>query len=136
MNVSWNDAKGYCQWAGVRLPSEAEWEKAARGTDGRKYPWGNEFDGSLCVNSVPPNNSTKVESVKTDKGKSPYGVMHMSGNVWQWCEGEDEYRLGLHVLGGGSWYNYNSQFFCSSYRNYYDPDFRDYNLSFRCASGQ
>jgi formylglycine-generating enzyme required for sulfatase activity len=81
VNVSWEDARAYADWAGVALPTEAQWEKAARGTDGREYPWGNEWDASKCANSL---SSTKpVGSYAGDL--SPYGLHDMAGNVWEWC---------------------------------------------------
>jgi len=95
--MSWNDASAYCQWAGRRLPSEAEWEKAARGTDGRMYPWGNQKPNQTLLNLADKNITTSWADKQSDDGyaftspvgnyplgASPYGAMDMAGNVWDW----------------------------------------------------
>ena len=81
--VTWHDAQAFCQWANVRLASEAEWEKAARGVDGRVFPWGNQApDESLCNFGLRVGDTTPVD--RYAQGASPYGVLEMAGNVWEW----------------------------------------------------
>jgi len=100
--VSYEDMKAYATWAGKRLPSQAEWQLAAQGTDGRKWPWGNEFHGTSCNNSF--GRPTPVDAFP--KGKSPYNVMDMVGNVWQMTG--DMYFNGnnyFSIIRGGSYFN-------------------------------
>jgi serine/threonine-protein kinase len=107
VNVSWDDAKAFCEWAGVDLPSEAEWEMAAKGTGGRDYPWGCDWDASMC-NSGDSELRRTTPVGNYPSGASPYGVLDMAGNVLQWCgdpweeKAIDRYARGDHAPPGSS----------------------------------
>ena len=153
VNVSWADAKAYCDWAGAALPTEEQWEKAARGTDARKYPWGNKWDPAKLWSSTPVTRTSTAPVGSDAAGASPYGCLDMEGNVRQWCkdwclnEDDDSQQAPnanpsappiaqYGVLKGGSWGNDLEKVFrCSSRYDIFLPTHRDVYIGFRAARG-
>lgn len=138
VGVSFYEAKAYCEWLSektgkkYRLPKEKEWEKAARGTDGRQYPWGNEFDQNKC-NSVESDKGKTTDVTLYPQGISPFGCYDMAGNVWEWCDSfYNEEERGLRVLRGGGW-NVSVGLCRSSFRDPDLPEHRDFDIGFRLA---
>jgi formylglycine-generating enzyme required for sulfatase activity len=152
VQVSWHDAVAYCEWLSektgkpYRLPFEKEWEKVARGTDSREFPWGDEWDESKCKTAQGGPGTTTPVGQYSPHGDSPYGVADMAGNVWEWCtdwfqayQGNpfpDEYygEMSKRVLRGGSWKDSRVGARCA-YREGDPPDHMDDRIGFRCVRG-
>jgi len=151
--VSWEDAAAFCRWAtqtlgrSLHLPSEAEWEKAARGTDGRIYPWGDQAPDRQLANFNQNEKGTTPVGRYSPQGDSPYGCADMAGNVWQWVQdwySRDYYQTSpernptgptsgkYKVVRGGSWLNYAGNI-RSPYRLDPEPDNRYNVFGFRCV---
>jgi formylglycine-generating enzyme required for sulfatase activity len=131
--VDWHEASGFCAWAGGRLPTGAEWEKAARGTDARNWPWGNEPDDGRAHVGAGIKHGAPAPVGSFAAGASPYGVLDLAGNVWEWVADEDP--PGERVLRGGSYESPGLAWARCAMRSHSRPIRRRSHIGFRPARG-
>ena len=140
VGVSWYEADAYARWANRALPTEQQWELAARGTDGREYPWAGDFDSKLCnTEESGLGRTSRVE--RYPDGVSPAGCYDMAGNVWEWTrtsykseEAVDDFTPDEYdaLLKGGSWYDLAEYSRCAIRFKFLEVR-RDYFVGFRCV---
>lgn len=146
--ITWSEAEQFCRWKGKRLPTEAEWEKAARGTQGNEFPWGNEWDPKqINTGDDAPWEDGIAPVGSYENSKSPYGAYDMAGNVWEWVQDDyrpypgsdyrspdfDQHKKIIRGGGGGVGHYSLSEFFRSAARQASDPNTTSADVGFRCA---
>jgi formylglycine-generating enzyme required for sulfatase activity len=155
VGINWFEAVAYCRWLAAqtgipfRLPTEAEWEKAARGPEGLIYPWGNRWETGRC-NSKEAGKERTTPVGSYPNGASPYGTLDMAGNMWEWCvtkwqkpypyrleeEGTNDYLAGdsIRALRGGSWVAEQKSVRGANRNYFYSPRHRNFNNGVRPSS--